>query len=126
MESTPLRSVLRIKKATDALTDFGALTDVGRKASKARGTKESLVGDAREALGETIVTPGDAGETIATPGNAEEPPTTSTRNSHKTAAAIMKSSLRGHSSGTVSKEPFFATEYLRKGQLVGPKLPKEE
>ena len=43
-ESTPLesRSVLRIKKATDALTDVGALTDIGRKASRARGIKEPL------------------------------------------------------------------------------------
>ena len=52
--------MLTIKNATDTLTDVGALTVVGKKASKARGTKESL-GDAREALGETIVTPGDAG-----------------------------------------------------------------
>ena len=40
-ESTPLesRSVLRIKNATDALTAVGALTDIGRKASQARGTR---------------------------------------------------------------------------------------
>ena len=48
---------------------------VGRKTIKARGTKEPL-GVAREALGETMKTPGGAGETIVTPGDAEEPPTT--------------------------------------------------
>ena len=78
--------MLRIKKATDALTD------VGRKAINATGTKKPLVGDARGDLGGTIKTPpGDAGETIVTPGDAEEPPTTATRSS-------MKGSLIGHSS----------------------------
>ena len=63
--------VLRIKNATEALIDVEALTDVGRKTVKARGTKEPLE-DARETLGETMKTPGDAGETIVTPDSQSE------------------------------------------------------
>ena len=51
-ESTPLesRSVLRIKNATDAMTDVVALTDIGRKTIKARGTKEPLLEETQEKL----------------------------------------------------------------------------
>ena len=84
------RSVLRIKKATDALTDVVTPTDVGRNASKARRTKEPL-GDARESPEGTMNTPGDSDRTIVTPRDAKEPPTTSTKSS-------MKGSSIGHSS----------------------------
>ena len=79
--------MLRIKKATDALTDVVTLTDVGRKA---RGTKKPL-GDTRESPEGTMNTPGDADRTIVTPGDANEPPTTATKSS-------MKGSSIGHSS----------------------------
>ena len=46
-----------INNVTDALTEVEALTDIGRKTSKARGTKEPLR-DAREELGETMNTSG--------------------------------------------------------------------
>ena len=85
--------VLRIKNATDELTDVLALTDVGRKTTKAsRGSKEPLE-VARETLGETMKTPGDAGETIVTPGDAKEPPTTATRSN-------MNGGSLGHFSNT--------------------------
>ena len=74
--------MLRIKNATDALTDVVALTDVGRKTTKSKGSKEPLE-VARETLGETMKTSGDAGETIVTPGDAKEPPTTATRSRHE-------------------------------------------
>ena len=83
------------------------------------------LGDAREALGETMKTPGDAGETIVTPGDAEEHPTTATRSS-------MKGSSLGHSSGTKNtcmerrSDVLAKNCYLKSGQLVGPALPKEE
>ena len=119
-ELSTLDKVVRIKNATDALTDVGTLTDVGRKASKARDTKESTLGDARVALGESIVTPGDAGETIVTPGDAKEPPTTATRTS-------MKGSSLGHSLGVrrilqwnvgVTCQQRIVLSYLTRGQLV--------
>ena len=71
-ESTTLEStsVLRIKNATDVLTDVAALTDVRRKTIKGRATKEPLE-IARETLGETMKTPGDAGKTIVTPEDAK-------------------------------------------------------
>ena len=111
--------MLRVKNANDTLTDAGALIDVGRKASKARGTKESL-GDARETLGETILTPGDARETIVTPGDTKEPSTTSTRSSSKTATSIMKSSLRGHSWSTKNTSMEHRSDVLAKDGYLLP------
>ena len=61
---------MRVKNATDALTDVEALTDVGRKTIKARGIKEPLE-VARETLGETMKPSGGAGETIVTPGDTK-------------------------------------------------------
>ena len=89
-----------------------ALTDVGRKTSKARGTNEPL-GDAREALGETMKTSGDAGETIVTPGDAKEPPTTATRSN-------MKGSSLGHSSSTKNTSMERRSDVLAKNDSLLP------
>ena len=51
---------MRIKKASDALTNVVALIDVGRKTIKAIGSKEPLE-DARETEGETTLVPGKSG-----------------------------------------------------------------